>query len=357
MSDLQQEIHQAEQSQSESSTETQNQSANSDQDILGNSAVQEILQFAEAPAGLSGRKLGVYNNHAERTPNMMVGLSDAQRYDMHFFLENWSKNRNRYEEVSAATNMPAELIAALHWRESSADFDTYLHQGDPLGRPAVNVPNDIPVFYEWEEAAIHALSMRYHKSRQEELEIDADTRNPNALASYAETYNGLGYYNRGMASPYVYAGTDQYHSGKYVADGSFNRNVVDKQLGVMPMLGAIGGIQTAQDMSPQAIGDEFIWRRVSNGFVLLRAGSYGKEVEALQSRLQQLGYDIGSIDGDFGNGTKRVVMEFQRSVNQTDDGIVGSGTAAAIDETLRSISQDSTDTSTANASGTTPTME
>jgi len=242
--------------------------------------------------------------------------------------------------------MPAELIAALHWRESSAHFDTYLHQGDPLGRPAVNIPNDIPVFYEWEEAAIHALTMQYHKSRQEDLEITADTKNPNALASYAESYNGLGYYNRQMASPYVYAGTDQYTSGKYVADGSFNRNVVDQQLGVMPMLGAIGGITTAQDMSPQGITPEFLWRRVISGAKILRTGSYGLEVEVLQNRLQTLGFEIGTVDGDFGNGTKRAVMAFQQSVGQVADGIVGQGTATALDEAFKAAPASDTQSET-----------
>ena len=147
MSDLAQEIQQAENSESQSSTETQ--TSNSDQDILGNSAVQEILGFSEAPANLQGTARDVYMQHAERTPEMNVGLTQVQQIDMELFLKNWEKNRHRYEEVSKATNMPAELIAALHWRESSADFDTYLHQGDPLGKPAVNVPNNIPVFYEW----------------------------------------------------------------------------------------------------------------------------------------------------------------------------------------------------------------
>ena len=330
MSDLQQEVQQANQSHG-SETSTESHSSNSDQDILGNSAVQETLGFSEVPQALKGRAKGVYNKHVERTPNMMVGLSLGQMYDMQFFLENWKKNRHRYETVSAATNIPAELIAAIHWREGSGHFDTYLHQGDPLGKPAVNIPRNIPVFYEWEEAAIHALSMDYHKDRQEDLEITSETNNPNSLASYAESYNGLGYYNKGIPSPYVYAGTDQYHSGKYVSDGSFNPNAVDRQLGVMPMLGAIGGIKTQQDMSPQKISAEFRWRRVLNGQIMLRAGSYGQEVETLQTKLKTLGYDISAIDGDFGNGTKRAVMEFQKSIGTADDGIVGPGTARALD--------------------------
>ena len=334
MSDLQQEIQQANQSGSESETSTQ--SSHSDQDILGNNAVREILGFAEAPAALSGTGLRVYNHHVDRTPDMMVGLTANQRYDMGIFVQKWEQNKDRYEEVSAATNMPAELIAALHWRESSGNFNTYLHQGDPLGKPAVNIPNDIPVFYEWEEAAIHALNMQYHKNRQDDLEIENDTRNPNALGSYAETYNGLGYYNRGMPSPYVYSGTDQYTSGKYVSDGSFNQNAVDQQLGVMPMLGAIGGIHTEQDMSPRGITPEFLWRKVVNGSKVLKSGNNGVEVEVLQQRLQQLGYDISTIDGDFGNGTKRAVIAFQTDVGQSADGVVGPGTANAIEDTIKS---------------------
>lgn len=333
MSDLQQEVQQAEQS-NDTETTTESQVSNSDQEILGNNAVQEILGFSEVPQALTGKPKRVYEAHAKRTPDMMVGLSTGQMYGINLFLANWRQNRKRYENVSAATNVPAELIAALHWRESSADFKTYLHQGDPLGRPAVNIPNDIPVFYEWEEAAIHALSMDYHKSRQEDLEITADTKNPNALASYAETYNGLGYYNQGMPSPYVYAGTDQYVSGKYTSDGRYSHNAVDRQLGVMPMLGALGAIQTEQDMSPKGITPEFRWRRVLNGQIILRSGSYGAEVEVLQRKLQQLGFDVGTVDGDFGNGTKRIVIEFQNSVGQNDDGVVGPGTAKAIDDAL-----------------------
>ena len=42
----------------------------------------------------------------------------------------------------ALVNVPAPLIAALHMRESSGKFNTYLHQGDPLGKPAVKVLSD-----------------------------------------------------------------------------------------------------------------------------------------------------------------------------------------------------------------------
>ena len=302
---------------------------------MGNSAVQEILGFSDIPQNLHSSMHGVYEQHSERTPAMMVGLSESQMYDMRLFMENWQRNKYRYEIVSRSTKMPAAVIAAIHWREASGNFNTYLHQGDPLGRPAVNHPRNIPVFYEWESAAIHALSQDYHKQNQNELEIDQDTQNPNAIATYAEAYNGLGYYQRGKPSPYVYAGTDQYSQGKYTSDGSYDPSAVDQQLGVMSMVGAISGLQTQQSMNPQSISPEFLWRKVCNGEKLLRNGSQGPEVEVLQSKLQTLGFDVGVVDGDFGNGTKRAVIAFQESVGETPDGIVGRGTATAIQQAIR----------------------
>ncbi len=59
------------------------------------------------------------------------------------------------------------------------------------------------------------------------------------MATYAEYYNGLGYYKRGRPSPYVFSGTDQYRRGKYVADGRYSRGARDRQLGVATMIQAI----------------------------------------------------------------------------------------------------------------------
>ena len=53
---------------------------------------------------------------------------------------------------------------------------------------------------------------------------------------YAEFYNGLGYHQRGVPSSYVWSGTDQYKSGKYVADGKYSASTKDTQLGVMAMM-------------------------------------------------------------------------------------------------------------------------
>jgi len=56
---------------------------------------------------------------------------------------------------------------------------------------------------------------------------------------------------------------------------------------------------------------------------LLRQGNRGEPVAALQRRLQQLGFDPGSVDGDFGPKTLSAVKAFQRSRGLEADGVVG----------------------------------
>jgi L,D-peptidoglycan transpeptidase YkuD (ErfK/YbiS/YcfS/YnhG family) len=62
----------------------------------------------------------------------------------------------------------------------------------------------------------------------------------------------------------------------------------------------------------------------------LRAGSTGDAVRCLQSRLNELGYDAGPVDGWFGAMTRAAVVRFQRANGLTVDGIVGRETGRAL---------------------------
>ena len=59
---------------------------------------------------------------------------------------------------------------------------------------------------------------------------------------------------------------------------------------------------------------------------MLSSGSSGDEVKALQSRLQQLGFYSGVLDGDYGKGTRAAVKLFQAQHGLDDDGIAGQKT-------------------------------
>ena len=62
--------------------------------------------------------------------------------------------------------------------------------------------------------------------------------------------------------------------------------------------------------------------------ILLKTGSRGTEVEALQRRLLELGYltDEKETDGIFGSGTKEAVKAFQKRNSLSVDGIAGKQT-------------------------------
>lgn len=64
---------------------------------------------------------------------------------------------------------------------------------------------------------------------------------------------------------------------------------------------------------------------------ILRKGTKGKDVEALQRVLNALGFNAGVVDGDFGSNTETAVKAFQTKAGITVDGEVGPQTWKALD--------------------------
>lgn len=141
--------------------------------------------------------------------------------------------KQHYTNVSAKTGVPWAFIAVTHERECSQDWHGSLAQGDPWNRISVHVPAGRGPFPSWEAAAVDALiNCAPHAGQNKDWSIGS------ALLML-ETYNGLGYAARGIASPYIWSGTDQYHGGKYVRDGIFDPRAFDQQLGCAGLLRAM----------------------------------------------------------------------------------------------------------------------
>lgn len=140
------------------------------------------------------------------------------------------KAKDRYETVAKVSGVPWWVIAVIHERESSQSWRRSLAQGDPWTIRSVHVPKGRGPFVSWEAAAIDALTQCPPFAARW-----ADWSIGGAL-TLLESYNGLGYARRGLPSPYLWAGTNQYKAGKYVADGRFDPNAVDKQLGCAAMI-------------------------------------------------------------------------------------------------------------------------
>jgi hypothetical protein len=66
----------------------------------------------------------------------------------------------------------------------------------------------------------------------------------------------------------------------------------------------------------------------------LRAGTTGSSVTSLQKALNQLGYDAGTADGNFGASTTAAVIAFQKDKGLTEDGVAGATTLTAINTAL-----------------------
>jgi peptidoglycan hydrolase-like protein with peptidoglycan-binding domain len=72
----------------------------------------------------------------------------------------------------------------------------------------------------------------------------------------------------------------------------------------------------------------------------LEHGEHGDEVSALQVRLDELGFWLGTPDGNYGQLTRQAVMAFQKAEGLGRDGIAGAGTLAALEVGVRPAPRD-----------------
>jgi len=111
-------------------------------------------------------------------------------------------------------------------------------RGDPWNRASIHVPRHRGPFPSWEAAAEDALVIcPPHAAHWPFWSIGG-------ALTLLEQYNGLGYASMGRPSPYVWASTDRYHSGKYIADGHYDPNAIDHQLGCAALLVRMSLIDT-----------------------------------------------------------------------------------------------------------------
>jgi len=227
-------------------------------------------------------------------------------------------NKTRYLSIAKRSDMPDIgwlFIAVSHYRESSQNFEKNLGQGDPLGEITTHVPAGRGPFLgptAFEDAAVDALvKCSPYAARLTDWSIGG-------MLTNLERYNGVGYFNRGLTSPYIWSGTDQYEKGKYVADGVFDPEEVDKQLGCAGLILAIMGLDPSIKFDATVQPEQPV-----------RDGMW------LQTSLNKLGASPQlEVDGIVGSATRNAVRAFQLIQNLVVDGLVGPATFAALDAAL-----------------------
>lgn len=150
-----------------------------------------------------------------------------------FYRQRIAAARDRYEVVSAATGVPWFVIGILHMAEAGGNFRAHLHNGDPLTARTVTVPAGRPKEgnppFTWEASAIDAI-------RFEKWDVRTKLWTVEDTLSAFERFNGLAMRRKGLVTPYLWAGTNLYVKGKYVADGVFDPDAVSKQIGAGTLL-------------------------------------------------------------------------------------------------------------------------
>ncbi len=263
-----------------------------------------------------------------------------------FYVRPLTRGRAIYEQVGARLGIPWWFIGLIHGLEASFSFETHLHNGDPLtartfrhppGRPATGSPP-----FTWLESAVDALTL-------ERLDGLTDWSLGAAL-DRLERYNGLGYRNRGLPSPYLWSFSNQYLKGKFVADGKFDPEATSRQCGAATLLKRLADLGIVDLNAPMDAG--------AGSVAALRAATAAPDMpvtpqvpkfmeatvrkelsfpgEIAKGRVDKAGKldvhrvqewccfhgSVTSIDGDFGGGTQNAVRGLQRTLGLEPTGVV-----------------------------------
>jgi lysozyme family protein len=157
----------------------------------------------------------------------------------------------RYQLIAEPLGIPWHFIAVAHMRESSLNFKTHLHNGDPLTARTVRVPAGRPKTpdppYTFEVSAADAMVV-------EKLHQWSDWSLAGVLFKL-EAYNGWGYYYRDLPSPYLWSFTEHYFGGKFIKDGVYDPAAVDKQCGAATLLRRLAERQVIEFAGEPALSD------------------------------------------------------------------------------------------------------
>lgn len=163
----------------------------------------------------------------ERTENYYIKLYSSMKVlpswesKVDFKVVDIYRNKNKYLRAQELTTVDWRFIAIVHELESSMNFNCQLLNGQPWNRKTTIVPRNLGPWKSWEDSCIYAL--RHLKNISWSIPI---------ILLNLERWNGLGYYNRKVHSPYLWSGSNHgVGVGKFVADGKYSKNAVSKQIG------------------------------------------------------------------------------------------------------------------------------
>lgn len=83
--------------------------------------------------------------------------------------------------------------------------------------------------------------------------------------------------------------------------------------------------------------EEARWKLGDRSLQIQQPNMRGDDVAVLQSRLVEMGFNPGRVDGIFGPLTEAAVSDFQKSVGAKVDGVCGPGTVISLMRLMRTV--------------------
>lgn len=198
-------------------------------------------------------QMGTLKFYCELYDDCSLNKDSFSRNQLAYSKRKLLQGEAKYRLVAEEVGIPWMLIGALHGLEASFNFNTCLHNGDPLPGPTTNVPKGRGPFLSWHEAAVDAIRTEdgYKKVPSD------DVWTLEKMLYFAERYNGVGYLRKGVPSPYLWCGTSAYTKGKYIRDGIYSPFATSKQVGVAALLKSIPQDEIVREcfdpISPKAL--------------------------------------------------------------------------------------------------------
>jgi lysozyme family protein len=250
-----------------------------------------------------------------------------------------------WASVTTATGVPLLWGGPSFERESASDYTRSPAQGDPWNRVSTHVPRGLGPYKAWAASAIPAY-------RIDGLDkVGAGKWNWPTACYYWEKFNGFGYRDHGIRSSYLWGGTNLQQKGGYPADGQWDPNHEDKQLGTVTLALAMIKIDPSLAFEPEVTTPKpaapgvpakpeappaippITPTPIGNGSPPGTSDEH--DTTWLQERLNALGaYPPLDIDGSYGRETERAVRMFQIRHGLTVDGLFGPETLAAMETSI-----------------------
>jgi lysozyme family protein len=233
--------------------------------------------------------------------------------------------KTRYQQVTDQNGVPVIFIASSFEREGSSNFNLNPAQGASLHSISRIIPHNGP-FKDWTSAALAAYKLNGLDR------VGTANWTWELMCFYGETFNGWGPRDwHHQHTSYLWGGTNIQTAGKYVRDGVWDGNVMDTQLGTIPVA------RRMVEIDPTLALPKLIYVPAPPVASGVGVAAEHPEVDAkwVAEAINKLGqHPPIAVNGNYDHPTMLAVEQFQRSWGLHVDGLAGNETITALKAAL-----------------------